>query len=111
MATIEARTTRTGIRVYRVKIRRQGLSARSATFPDRKAATVWAQRTEAALLAHRALPPAHRHTLAQAIDRYLREVLPHKSRASQTMQTLQLLWWRGRLGDHPLAALTPALVT
>jgi hypothetical protein len=71
MATIEPRTTRQGTRVYRVKIRRRGLSPRSATFPDRKAAQAWAQHTEAALLAHRALPLAHRHTLAEAIDRYL----------------------------------------
>jgi integrase len=27
------------------------------------------------------------------------------------MQTLQLCWWRDQLGDRPLAALTPAVVT
>jgi hypothetical protein len=65
MASIEARTTCTGTRVYRVKIRRRGLPARFATFPDLQAAQAWAQHTEAALLAHRARPPAHQHTLAE----------------------------------------------
>jgi hypothetical protein len=100
MASIEALTTRTGTRVYRIKIRRRGLPPapppfRTAT-PRRLGRST--QKPQH-LLAHRALPPAHRHTLAETIDRYVQEVLPHKSYASETMQTLQLLWWRKQVGS------------
>ncbi len=111
MATIERRVTQAGTLVYRAKIRRKGLPSRSATFADVPAARRWARETEAALLAERALPPAQRRTLGEAIARYEQEVLPRKSPASQTMQTLQLRWWATRVGDRPLADLTPALVT
>jgi hypothetical protein len=43
---------------------------------------------------------ARRHTLADLIDRYLREVVPHKPKnASNT--TLHLKWWKAKLGQLP----------
>lgn len=111
MASIETRMTQTGTAVYRVKIRRKGLPLRSATFADVHTATQWAQTMETQLLAARDLPPGRRYTLAQAIDRYQRDILPQKSRSSQVMQTLQLRWWHDQVGAKPLAEITPALVT
>jgi integrase len=112
MATIVRRQGPNGQLVYRVQVRRKGAPSLSATFPTRAKARKWAQITEAAILEGRHFPTseAKRHTLAEAIDRYLVDVLPHKSASSIEMQTIQLQWWRRRLGHSRLADLTPSLI-
>jgi integrase len=111
MATIEERK-KGGKTVYRVKIRRKGCPTQSETFTRLTDARKWAQSTEAAIDEgrHFKATEAKRHTLAELIDRYLRDVLPHKSASSIYMQTLQLRWWKTHLGDCILADITPALV-
>lgn len=111
MATIEERT-KSGKMVYRVKIRRKGYSTQSETFSRLTDARKWAQITEAAIDEgrHFKTTEAKRHTLAELIDRYLRDVLPHKSASSVYMQTLQLRWWKTHLGGCILADVTPALI-
>jgi hypothetical protein len=108
MATIEARK-KDGKTVYRVKIRRKGYPSQSETFTRLTDARKWAQMTEAAIDEgrHFKATEAKRHTLADLIDRYLRDVLPHKSASSIYMQTLQLRWWKTHLGDYTLADITP----
>jgi integrase len=68
--------------------------------------------TEAAIVEgrHFKVIEAKRHTLADLIDRYIREILPHKGHSSIYMQTLQLTWWKAQLGHCVLADLTPALI-
>lgn len=84
MPTIEARTAKDGKTVYRVKVRRKGYPTQSATFTRLTDARHWAQVTEAAILEgrHFKTAEAKRHTLADLVKRYLREVLPHKSLSS-----------------------------
>ena len=53
---------------------------------------------------------AKRHTLADLIDRYIADILPHKGASSVRKQTQQLLWWKTRLGYCLLADITPALL-
>jgi integrase len=112
MPTIEARTIKDGKTVYRVKVRRKGALTHTATFARLTDARKWAQMTEVAILEGRHFKKAEakRHTLADAVDRYLHEVLPSKSESSIYMQTLQLAWWKAQLGAYPLADLTPALI-
>ncbi len=112
MPTIEQRKTKDGHAVYRVKVRRKGYPTQTATFTRLTDARKWAQVTEAAIVEgrHFTTTEAKRHTLADLIDRYLQDVLPHKSASSIYMQTLQLQWWKGQLGSHLLADLTPALL-
>lgn len=112
MATIEKRTDAQGRTTYRVKIRIQGASAQSATFPRKTDALKWAKSTEAAIHEGRYLPSteARKHTLANLIDRYERDILPRKAPASQTAQRTQLAWWREHLGALSLDALTPARI-
>lgn len=112
MATIEQRTGKDGQHVYRVKVRRKGAAPLSATFSKLTEARKWVQVTEAAIVEgrHFKTTEAKRHTLAEAIDRYLLDVLPHKSTSSIYMQTIQLRWWRVRLGHNLLADITPALI-
>jgi integrase len=112
MATIEQRTGKDGQQVYRVKVRRKGAPPLSATFSKLSEAKKWAQVNEGAVLEgrHFKTAEAKRHTLADLIDRYVERVLPHKSHSSIYMQTLQLKWWKKRLGHYVLADITPALI-
>jgi hypothetical protein len=51
-----------------------------------------------------------RHTLAEAIDRYVREVLPGKPR-SKIFQARQLVWSRQHLGHLSLADVTASVIS
>lgn len=112
MPTIEKRTKRDGKEVYRVKIRRKGYPEHTATFSRLTDARKWAQMTEVAMEEgrHFSTTEARRHTLADVVDRYLRDVLPGKSASSISMQTQQLGWWKDQLGACVLADLTPSLI-
>ena len=67
--------------------------------------------TEAAIRERRFFPQceAVRHTVADAIDRYL-EDLPLRSLRDERNRQRQLLWWRQELGPLRLADLTSAAV-
>lgn len=110
MATIERRTDSQGHVSYRAKVRIQGAPAQSATFKRKTDAQKWAKSTEAAIHEGRYLPAteARKHTLADLIDRYAREVLPHKKDSAH--QGRQLDWWKAQLGAYALADVTPALI-
>lgn len=110
MATITARRTENGELRYQVKVRLKGLPPQAATFRRKKEAERWAQATEAALRERRYFKAAEseRRTVAELIDRYMREILPTKRSARS--QRAQLLWWRRELGSLTLADLTPATI-
>jgi integrase len=112
MATIIRRPSKNDQTSYRAQVRRKGSPTLSATFTKLSDARKWVQVTEAAILEGRHLPTAEakRHTLAEAIDRYLLAILPHKSVSSIDNQTRQLQWWKARLGHCILADLTPTLI-
>lgn len=111
MANIEKRVSREGDTSYRVKVRLKGHPAQSATFARLTDARKWAQDTESAIRngRHFKTTEAKRHTLADMIDRYLREVLPSKPK-SLVNQKQQLEWWKDKLGVYLLADITPALI-
>jgi len=52
---------------------------------------------------------AKRRTLADAIDRYVKTVLPRKPKSASAQQK-QLQWWRAELGHLVLADLTAARI-
>jgi hypothetical protein len=81
MATIVRRPGKNGQQVYRVQVRRKGAPPLSATFTKLSDARKWVQVTEAAILEGRYFPTteAKRHTLADLIDRYCRDILPSKA--------------------------------
>lgn len=110
MATIEKRTADGGTS-YRVKIRIKGAPAQSATFERLTDAKKWATSTEAAIRERRYFKDteAQRHTLADLIDRYTRDVLPNKGKWAAS-QAVQFQFWRDELGHLTLADVTPALV-
>jgi integrase len=110
MATIHERKTRDGKTRYQVKVRLRGHPAEMATFARKKDAQKWAQETEVAIREGRYFKVAEsrRRTVADLVDRYLREVLPGKP-GSQN-QRIQYRWWREQLGPLSLAEVTPAVV-
>lgn len=111
MAVIETRVASDGTTHHRVKVRLKGYPAQSATFSNITMAKKWAQQTEAAIREGRYFKTAEarRHTLAELIDRYILEILPHKPR-SKAQQEAQLKWWKAQIGAHMLSDVTPALL-
>ena len=75
------RTTKQGQISY-AQVRRKGAPPLSATFTRLADAKKWVQITEAAIVEgrHFKTAEAKRHTLADMIDRYRRDILPAKAR-------------------------------
>lgn len=112
MATITERTDSTGATSYRVEVRLKGYPAQRATFARKTDAKKWAQATDAAIREgwHFGTVEAKRHTLADLVDRYTRDVLPTKKAKTQGPQVQQLAWWKDQIGARTLADVTPALI-
>jgi len=112
MANIQKRTGRNGAVKYRVQIRLKGHPPEAATFERITDAKKWAQQTEAAIREGRYFKTseARKHTLGDAIDRYVEEVLPRKPKSAKKQKS-QLDWWKSRIGNVTLAHVNPALIT
>lgn len=111
MATIRVYDGKKGRR-YSAQLR-IGSHTESKTFSTRTAAKEWAKRREVELKEkpYLAASEAHKHILAEAIDRYLSDYLPRKSASMQSGQTRQLAWWKDNYGDLPLTLIqAPMLV-
>src|SRR5437868_4479810 len=111
MAAIQKRITKDGKTMYRVRIRLKGFPLQCATFARLTDARDWVQQTEAAVKEGRYFKTteAKRHTLGDAIDRYIKHVMPNKPK-SEYSQTTQLKWWKENLRVYTLADTTPALI-
>jgi len=111
MAMIEKRYSKTGIPSYRVLIRLKGCPTQTATFKRITDAKRWEQQNEAAIKEGRHFKTAEskEHTLAELIDRYIKDVLPTKPKQAKH-QEQQLCWWKSKLGDYALADVTTALI-
>lgn len=112
MATIQERKTQDGKTRYRVMVRLKGYPVQQATFGRKTDARKWAQQTEAAIREGRYFrtSEAKRHTVAEMIRRYRREVLAPKTEAKRRDQERHLAWWEERIGPYLLADVTPAVI-
>ncbi|MGE4580351.1 MAG: tyrosine-type recombinase/integrase [Desulfuromonadales bacterium] len=111
MASIQERSTKDGKTTYKVVIRLKGHRTETGTFERKTDAKRWAQQTEAAIREGRYFKTreAKKRTVDDLIDRYLRDVLPLKSRIMEK-QRFQLLWWKKQIGYLVLADITPAVL-
>ena len=111
MATIEKRTTETGETSYRIKIRLKGYPTQTATFKRLTDGKKWIQDTESAIREgrHFKTAEAKKHTLADLVDRYIKDVLPTKPKQVPA-QRPQLERWKAEIGSYALADITPALI-
>ena len=93
MASIQKRTAKDGSTSYRVEVRLKGCPAQRATFSRLTDARKWAQHTESAIREGRHFKTAEgkRHTVADMVDRYARDVLPTKKASTQPNQRRQLV--------------------
>jgi integrase len=112
MAAIEARQNAAGEKTYRVKIRLRGHATETATFRRLTDAKRWAQSMEAAIREGRHFPSAaaKRYTVADMVDRYIREVLPLRPKNARNTRR-HLEWWAAQIGHITLANLTAAEIT
>jgi integrase len=111
VANIESRRADDGTISYRVKVRLKGQQPASSTFSRLTDARRWAQSTEAAMREGRHFKSAEakRHSLADLVDRYIKEVLPIKPKnGANTRQ--HLVWWKSKLGSVSLAEVSPSLI-
>jgi len=112
MATYEKRVGKSGKTTWRVRVRRQS-GHESRSFAKKADAEQWARTVEHSLDRGESLPDseARRRTLSDAIDKYLKDVLPEAARNKNAPKQKKLLeWWRGELGSRRLSAITPAVV-
>jgi hypothetical protein len=111
MASIEKRIAKDGGTSYRVKVRLKGYPGQDATFERLTDARRWAQSTEAAIREgrHFKTSEAKRRTFEEMTDRYIRDVLPHKTKMKQS-RTMHLNWWKSEIGKYALADVTPSII-
>jgi len=113
MATIEKRVSSKGAVSYRAKIRLLDHEPVSATFTRKTDAQAWVQETETAMRNGRYFTVAEskKHTLAEAIDKYISSVLL-KDKPKDAVKTQALLtWWKDQIGNRKLDAVNSALLT
>ena len=111
MAYIQERKTDDGKTHYRVQVRLRGHPTTTATFERKTDAKLWAQQTESAMREgrHFKTAEAKKHSLAELVDRYIRDVIPTKPK-NAAATTAQLQWWKKEIGHCLLSDLTPALI-
>lgn len=112
MANIQERSTQSGEIRYRVQIRVKGRPSVTKTFKRKTDAKRWAQEKEQEIHSGMYFRSAEssKHTLGDAIDRYVRDVVPQNPKSAVDRKR-QLLVWKKRLGKHTLSAITTPLVT
>lgn len=111
MARIKERLAKDGTKRYTAEVRLKGYPPQTATFKRLTDAKQWIQSTESAIREGRHFKTAEskKHTVADLIDRYIKQVLPTKPKKASDRQQ-QLKWWKERLGYYALAEVTPALL-
>jgi integrase len=109
MAYIERRRLASGKTVYRARAKYQGRELTS-THLDRRAAERWSAEADALVRndVYFEGDGMRRRKLCELIDRYTKTVLPHKANAYN--QRLHMKWWRERLGDYKLSAITRSVI-
>jgi integrase len=94
---------------WRARVRRRGFADQSETFRTRAAAERWARRIESDQDDGHQAPAAEakRMTLAEALDKYEREVTPEKRGAAQEKYRIDL-WRKQPVAARPLVNITPS---
>ena len=112
MASIIKRTAQDGTISYRVQIRIKGFPSQSATFSRLTDAKRWEIETEVAIHDGKYFKTAEakKHSFAEMIDRYVKEVLPLKPRSIK-LQKVHFDWWKAQLGDYMLTDVTSSLIS
>lgn len=111
MAVIETRRGSDGSTTYRAKVRLKGLPPQTATFKRKTDAQRWVQKVESDLREgrHFHLIEASKHLFSELADRYIREVLAHRTK-NVANSLRHIKYWSSTLGHLSLVDITPATI-
>lgn len=111
MATISKQIGKRGIS-YKVRIRKPNNPKVTKTFSSKNLAEKWARRTELEIedCIYLDKQESASHTVADLVDRYLKEELEKLSETDWPSRKRQLNWWKEEIGLLTLNKVTPALL-
>ena len=111
MATISKITGKKGF-TYKVRIRKPDSPTVTKTFSSKNLAQKWARKTELEIEEgiYFDKVEAGSHTVADLVDRYLKEELKKLSESDWPSRKRQLNWWKDEIGKLTLNKVTPALI-
>ena len=111
MANIQKRNNGDGTIGYRVRVRIAGMPLKTATFPTRTQAKIWAQKMEADIRDGRYFPKQDdkQKTFEDLADRYIKNELVKRPK-SLKKQSSQLGWWKKHLGKYFLCHISPSMI-
>lgn len=112
MAEIKKRTKKNGKISYTASIRIKGHPPMTATFERLTDAKSWASENEALIKRGKHIKDfeAKKHTLAELIDRYIEIELPQR-KSDKKKFSMQLNWWKNKIGAYLLSDITPSLLS
>ena len=112
MGTIKKKESK-GKTYFYAEVRRKGLPPAYKSFRRLTDAKTWIQDVEASIRAGRYQPQteAPRHTLAEAIDKFIEEEMPRRGLLSAADQKRQLLWFKEEIGWKLLSDVSPSLLS
>lgn len=108
---IDKRINKDGTIGYRARVRIKGQPAVTKTLSSLTLAKKWKKDTEVEIEKGRYFDKieAQKHTLGEAIDRYIKMVLPGKPKNAKNVYH-HLLWWKKQLGNYSLDCVKPSLL-
>lgn len=107
-----AALTKTPSGTWKATIRRVGWPTVAKTFRTKRDAEDWARRTEDEMVRGMFIQraPSEKTTVADALDRYEREIMPTKKASTQRREGARIRELKAYFGKYSLAAVTPDLV-
>ncbi len=111
MATISKQIGKRGTS-YKVRIRKPNSPTVTKTFSSKSLAEKWARKTELEIEEGIFFDKqeAASHTVADLVDRYLKEEIKKLAESDWRMRERQLKWWKSQIGEKTLNKVTPALL-
>ncbi|MDP2000215.1 MAG: hypothetical protein Q8K22_11570 [Rhodoferax sp.] len=112
MASIRVRIDAGGSKSYHVQVRIKGFPPQTKTFDTLSTAKKWASLVETELRNGRWMPriEAEKHSVREALEKYLDEYLKPNFPKRLKTSGAQLGWWIEKMGAYNLADLTPELI-
>jgi len=100
--------------VYRAVVRIKGFPQQQKSFTRLTDAKMWMQQTEAAIRKgefQNVVKTAAAKTLKDVIERYRKEIVPHKAASTQRAEKTYVNYWERTLGEYALSYIDAELIT
>jgi integrase len=112
MATITRVARKNGAVAYKARVRRQGQSQLSKTFPTKADAVAWSKKIEVEIAQEHAglVPAGMQVTLNQLIDKFIDERFSEFAPSTLPSYRTALKFWQAKFGSRKAAEITPKMV-